>query len=365
MKSLVPLALVAALTLAPACASDPGEAISDGIVSVIDGMEDWFGGGDLPSEHLEELRALHQPGTWKLRTDVPGALDDAREALRALGESDYSTWRDAGIVTQVVSSIAIDHTAGLMRIEALDTLARVAPWTIAAAQPAAVNATEEDVIDALNIVRSAQGKNDTEPLLTAQVLSAVTVLGSFRFDGAAPLPEKLSLHTAARRHGSKLRNARGVLLAFTGSTLEGFRADPEISAAMDRAFVSLSGAVIRATFTTSLTGDKKPTVRATASRHTGALRLDGGAAALSRSLVHDLSSSVRRASATALGWYPPQIAVPALIEGLYDDMPEVRGTASRALATSTGQSFGDDRGAWRGWWKKQAGTLPKSDSAGE
>jgi len=359
MKGLLPLALIAALVCAPSCATNPSDAIADGIAGAIGGMEDWFGGGDLPSEHLEELRALHQPGTWKLRADVDGGLEDAREAVRALGESDYSTWRDAGIVTQVVSSIAIDHTASLMRVEALDTLAHIAPWTIAAAQPAEVAATEEDVIDALKIVRKAQGKNDTEPLLTAQVLHAVRVLGSFRFDGAEPVAAGVPLRTAARRHGSRLRNARGVLLAFTGSTLEGFRADPEISAAMDRAYVSLSAAVIRATFATSLLGDKKPTVRATAGRHTGALRLDGGAPELSRSLVHDLSSSVRRASATAMGNYPAAIAVPSLIEALYDDMPEVRGSASRALSTCTGQSFGDDRGGWRRWWQekqKSAGT---------
>jgi hypothetical protein len=356
---------VAAVTLSPGCATNPSDAISEGIAGAINGMEDWFGGGDLPSEHLEDLRALHQPGTWKLRTDVPGALEDARDALRALGEADYSTWRDAGIVTQVVSSIAIDHTAGLMRIEALDTLARVGPWTIDAAQPPEIDATEEDVIDALKIVRLAQGKKDTDPLLTAQVLHAVKILGSFKFDSGAPLPEDISLRIAARRHGSKLRNARGVLLAFTGSTLEGFRADPDISAAMDRAYVSLSGAVIRATFVTSLTGDKKPTVRATAGRHIGTLRLEGGAIELSRSLEEDLSSSVRRASVTALGRYPPEVAVPGLIEGLYDDMPEVRGSASRALAASTGQNFGNDRGAWRRWWQQASRTKPASGTPSE
>jgi len=353
MKRLLPLAMAmaGALLCAPACESSPSDAIADGITGAIDGVEDWFGGGDLPSEHLQELRALHQTGSWKLRTDVDGALEDAREAVRALGEADYSTWRDAGIVTQVVSSIAIDHTAALMRVEALDTLARIAPWTIAAEQPPEITATEEDVIDALKIVRIAQGKSDNEPLLTAQVLHAVRVLGSYEFDGGARPGEDVVLRIAARRYGNKLRNARGVLLAFTGSTMEGFRADPEISAAMDRAYVSLSDAVIRATFITSLTGDDKATVRATASRHAGTLRLAGGAAELERVLRQDLSSSARRAAVAALGRYPEDVAVPALIEGLYDDMPEVRGAASRALTATTGETFGDDRAAWRRWWQ--------------
>jgi len=365
MKRLLGLFIVATLLSAPGCESNPSDAIGTGISGAIDTVEDWFGGGDLPSEHLEELRALHQTGSWKLRPEIEDGLESAREAVRALGQADYSTWRDAGIVTQVVSSIAFDHTASLMRVEALDTLARIAPWTIAADQPPELVASEGDVIDALKIVREAQGKRDTDPLLTAQVLHAVRVLGAYDFDGGARPKGDVPLRIAARRYGNKLRNARGVLLAFTGSTLEGFRADPEISAAMDRAYVSLSGAVIRATFIASLMGDKKPTVRATAIRHASALQLKGSGAELRRSLQQDLSSSVRRAAAAALGSYPEDVAVLALIEGLYDDMPEVRGTASRALTAATGETFGDDRGAWRRWWETRKKSTADASSASE
>jgi len=153
-------------------------------------------------------------------------------------------------------------------------------------------------------------------------------------------------------------------MAFTGSTLEGFRGDPEIRDAMDRAYVSLSGAVLRASFATALTGDPVETVRTTAAQHLGALRPAGAADELARSLRQDLSSSVRRSAAIALGGFPVEQAVPALIEGLYDDMPDVRGAAAHALGVATGEHFGLDRSAWRTWWQQRA-KAPPTESAAE
>jgi len=209
------------------------------------------------------------------------------------------------------------------------------------------------VIDALKVVREAQGRDDSEPALAAEVLTAVRALASFRFDAdAAPAPGA-PLSLASRRFSGKLRNVRGVLLALTGSTLEGFRADPEIRDALDRAYVAMSASVVRATFATTLTGDASAVVRATAADHVGDLQLAGQTTELARSLRDDTSSSVRRASATALGQFPMAAAVPALIEGLYDDMPDVRGAAGRALEATTGETFGTDRAAWQRWWAGQ------------
>jgi hypothetical protein len=351
---LAPLVLGLVLLAGPSCKSNPADVVSGGFEDMIEGIEDWVGGGNLPGEHLQELRSVHEPGTWRLRTDVEGALETARDSVRALGETDLATWRDAGIVAQILSSIATDHTASLVRVEALDTMERIAPWTLQAETEPEFAATEEAVIDALKVVREAQGKDDVNPAFTAEVLNAVRALSNFRFDeGATPRPEA-ALTLAARRYSGKLRNARGVLTALTGSTLEGFRADPEIRDEMDRAYISLSASVIRATFAAALTGDANSLVRATAADHAGDLQLSGAPAELARSLRDDVSSSVRRASATALGQFPMEEAVPGLLEGLYDDMPDVRGATARALTATTGQSFGTDRGAWRRWWQSRS-----------
>ena len=338
-----------ALIAGPGCASDPSNAISDGLGDFVGTIEDWVGAGDLPAEHLQTLREVHVPGTWRLRPDVEDALEKAREAVRALGETDLATWRDAGVVIQICSSIATDHSASLVRVEALDTLDRVAPWTLGAETEPEFVATEEAVIDALKVVRDAQGRDDSDLAFTAEVLNAVRALANYRFDADAAPPPNAPLSLAARRYSGKLRNARGVLLAFTGSTLEGFRGDPEIRDEMDRAYISLGGSVLRATFAESLTGDPNPTVRSSASQHIGDLKLS--TVELARSLRDDLSSSVRRQSAAALGKFPVDSAFPALVAGLYDDMPDVRGATTRALAAVTGESFGEDREAWRQWWE--------------
>ncbi len=361
--TLAGIAVAAALGGTPGCTSNPADSVGAGFEDLIGNIEEWVGGDNLPAEHLEALRAVHVPGTWRLRHDVEGALDIARKSVRALGETDLATWRDAGVVTQIVSSIATDHSASLVRVEALDTLHRVAPWTLNAETAPEFNATEEDVIDALKVVREAQGRSDTEPAFTAEVLNAVRTLANFRFDSGATPPPAARLSVAARRYSGKLRNSRGVLLAFTGSTLEGFRGDPEIRDEMDRAYISLGGAVIRATFAAALTGDDNATVRTTAAQHMGDLQQDGAVAELARSLRDDVSSSVRRAAASALAHFPVEAAFPALTEGLYDDMPDVRGATSRALAAVTGESFGADRAAWQRWWLARGSATGTDDGS--
>lgn len=72
---------------------------------------------------------------------------------------------------------------------------------------------------------------------------------------------------------------------------------------------------------------------------------------LSTVLYYDGFASVRREAAVALASYPREIAVPILIEGLRDEMADVRGAAGRSLESLTGETFGEDRTAWVRWWQ--------------
>ncbi len=335
------------------CASNPADVVSKGITDAVSGFEDLFA-LDLPSEHLRRLRDLQEPNLRRLRADVPDALEQSCAALRALGATNYASWRDAAIVTQVVSALATEHTAGLVRVESLDTLAQLAPWTVAADVPAETSYTEADAFDALRVLGEARGKSDSDPSFTAEVLHAVRTLGGYRFESPASVGADASDRAFAQRRASELRSARGVLQSFTTSLLEGFVADPEIRDAMDRAYVSLGASVLRLSFVVALSSDGSDAVRANAARHLGELTFPVGAAALTRAVRGDTSSPVRRAACTALGRHPAEVAVPPLLDALRDPLPDVRGAAARALAAATGEDLGDDRAAWQRWWSAQS-----------
>jgi hypothetical protein len=137
----------------------------------------------------------------------------------------------------------------------------------------------------------------------------------------------------------------------SGRSLDGFLGDPGMHDALEVAHPSLSAAVIRLTLVKASLADAAEATRSAAVRDLAKLGQKEGGTVLRRVLIYDGYSSVRREAAKALSAYPPAVAVPALIEGLTDEMADVRGAAAGALEAVTGQTFGDDRGAWLRWWQ--------------
>jgi hypothetical protein len=217
--------------------------------------------------------------------------------------------------------------------------------------------------EGVKALKSAIGKDDTDPALTFQVASAVATLATYPFDRVEVAPADAgSAAATAREFGSQLRLARGALRTINGRGLDGFLADPAVRSALDQAFVSVSGAVIRLTLSKSALADAAETTRAAALRDLGNLAYPGGAAVVQVALRHDPFASVRREAARALRGYPADLAVPALLDGLADEMADVRGAAAASLSIVTGQSFGDDRAAWTRWW--QQSRVPAREGGG-
>lgn len=345
--------MAAALSLG-ACSSIPEFSLDEQMREFAGNVEELLGVQELPSVHLRTIRSVHLPDSWEFRPSAEEPLATTRDAIRALRTADYSTWSEAALVAHMLSSIATEHPAGLARTEALDTLAHVAPWTLSAVVPVETPSSEQEVIDALKIIREAHGKDDSDPTLNAQVAWAVQTIAGFRFDEPPEVDTDTTGRALLAEYTSRLRNARGVLSAFTGSTLAGFETDPAVRDAMDRGYVWVSAAVIRLTLLRQALGETSATTRGNAVRHLGQVQPDGSADVLGILLRDDASSGVRRQAASAIGRFPLDHSVPPLIDALADDMPEVRGAAARALDSITGERFGDDRAAWIRWWAARA-----------
>ncbi len=359
--ALVGLALGGQLT---ACATNPAERINSGVRGVLDDVSQLLSGTDLPSKHLETINAINDPTTWRFRPGADAPLERTREAVRLLGEADYATWADTGVVVSVLSSMGLDHPSALVRADAIDTMGRMAPWLLDADDQPEHSPTEADVIEALKVIRDATGKDDTDPALTAAVLVAVRDIAAYAFGGTAGPEPGASLSSTARGHRSALRMARSVLTSFTQRALDGFRGDPEINDALDRSYVHLSASSVRLSLLAAATGDRSPTTRAAAVRQLGGLGLDPNGATLALSVGTDRNSSVRREAAIALGGLPAEMAVPPLLDALHDDMSDVRGAASRSLSRVSGESFSDDRAAWLRWWDEHQASKPSQPESG-
>jgi hypothetical protein len=233
-------------------------------------------------------------------------------------------------------------------------LTRVAPWTFAAASVATPDhpSTEAEKFEAFKTLKDADGKSDDDPALTAAATQAVSTMAAFPF-ARVDLPSSAGGDNAAaaRPYHRNLREARAALGAMTGRALLGFQADPAMRDALESAYPSLSSAVIRLTLVKAALADASEVTRCAAIRDLAAISPAEGGPALRRVLVHDGYASVRREAARALSAYASPVSVPALIEGLADEMADVRGTAASSLEAITGEKFGDDRGAWLRWWQ--------------
>ena len=365
-RLLAALALGCALAGGAACQSSKPWTLQDQFAEVVGDIERLLGASSLPGRHLAAIRDVHDRKSWTFRPDAENPLEVTREAVRALRAADYATWAEAALVVQVLSSMADEHPSALVRAEALDSLTQMAPWTFDAEVPAGRTATDAEVIEALKTLKEARGKDDSDPHLSFQVASAVGTLAVFPFDAGEVVPQDADEATAARDASARLRTARGVLLALTGSTLEGFHADPDVRTALDRAYVSVSASVIRLTLAKAALADATDATRTAAVRNLAVVKPPSGASLLVRVLRGDRVASVRREAALSLARWPAEEGVPSLVDALADDMPEVRGAAARSLSEVTGQSFGDDRAAWTRWWQaRSAGAAPAAPPAEE
>jgi hypothetical protein len=346
---------LAAALLAAACSSNGLQGTVDSIAGDVEAL---FGASSPPAKYLAELGAIHD-GSWGFRPDVESPLQRTRDAVRALGTCDFATWGETGYTIQLLARMAEEHPSSLVRAEALDTLTKLATWTFSAYEPVPQATSHADMIESLKVLKTADRKNDTDAELTAQVRGAVTAVGAYAFDRVelAPL-DRADRRASARAYAERLRIARGTLRSLAGPSLAGFEADPGVREALDRAYVALSGSVIRLSMLRSVLGDPAEATRTAAAHDIAVLVVPDAAPVLRTVLIFDDFASVRREAAVALAAYPREAVVPILIEGLGDEMADVRGAAGRSLETVTGETFGDDRAAWVRWW--QANGAPKT-----
>jgi hypothetical protein len=327
-------------------------------------VEALLGSSSGPGRYLLEIRDLKEPESWAFKADAEDPLERTRRAVRALATCDYASWAESALVVEILSSMADEHPSSLVRAEALDTLARLAVWTFRAESPTDHPSTNAEMIEAVKVLKSALGKDDSDAAMTFQVTAAVATLATYPFDRVELGADAGSHAVAAREHSSQLRRlARGALRAINGRGLEGFLADPGVREALDEAFVSVSADVIRLTLAKAALADPAETTRAAALRDIGNLAYEDSAAVAGLALRHDPYASVRREAARALRGYPVETAAPHLLDALTDEMADVRGAAAASLAILTGQDFGDDRAGWVRWWQSRArGAAPEGGS---
>jgi hypothetical protein len=354
-SSFVRLAFVAAL-VASGCANTVQGTV-DSIVGDIDGL---LGVATPYGEHCRRIRDVHEEKRWAFRSDAEDALEVTRAAVRGLATCDYATWREAATVVGILSEMADQHQSSLVRAEALDTLTHMADWALKAEATAEPSTTYADVIEGMKVVKDAVGRGDDDPAFTFKVQGAVAAIANHPYD-RVELPREggLDNRAVARVLATQLGKARAALKVIDGRALDGFLADAGVHDALDRAYVSLGGVVIRLTLLKAAIGDAVETTRVAAIRDVATLAPEGGGPVLRRILIYDGYASVRREAAKAIAAYATTTSVPALVDGLADEMADVRGAAASSLASVTGQRYGDDRGAWLRWWQSN-GTKPQT-----
>lgn len=356
-------ALAAALLLGAAGCKSGGWTPQDTLDGLIGNIEGLFGASSAPGKQLAAIRDLHEKKSWSFLPDAEEPLPKTCTAVRALATCDYASWAEAALVIEILSSMADEHPAALVRSDALDTLTRMGVWTLAASVPPESPATNGEVIDAVKVLKSAIGKDESDAALAFQVATAVATLANHPFDRVdVGTADPNDIKASARAHGTQLKNARGALRAINGRLLEGMQSDPGVREALDRAYVALSASVVRLTLLKAALGDPSETTRVAALRDLGTLAPEGGGPVLRTVLLGDPVASARREAARALAGYPVVVAVPALIDGLADEMTEVRSASARSLAALTGETFGDDRTAWVRWWQSRRAKEPAPEA---
>jgi HEAT repeat protein len=94
-----------------------------------------------------------------------------------------------------------------------------------------------------------------------------------------------------------------------------------------------------------------------------AVQAAGGVGPLLGVLARHASPVARAATARALGALERKDAVAALVAAVGDADGDVRAAVADALAGVTGQSLGDDAGAWQRWWQGAQSGYPAQAAA--
>lgn len=352
-RAAVKTSLLAVVLALAACQSS-GSLVGD--------VEKLFGASSPPAKYLAEIGAVHEGNSFNFKPGAESALERTRTAVRGLGGCDYATWLETAYTVKFLGGMADEHPSSLVRAESLETLTRLEKRMFSKVAPPATTTTKSDMVDALLLmVKEAPGKNDSDREMTGRVTEAVNAVAAYPFERLeARPPESADQITFARAYLEQLRTARGALRTLLSPALVGFEADPGVREALDTAYVNVSGAVIHLTVLASALQDPAETTRASAIHGVAALGLPDGVSVLRTVLIDDGVAAVRREAAVALAAYPPETSVPPLIEGLSDEMADVRGAAVRSLENVTGETFGDDRAAWVRWW--QTNGAPKAAS---
>jgi len=353
MRRAVRVAALCALVAAASCKGPQPFTLQNAAETLVGDIDDLFGGKSAAVKHLTAIRDVNDPSGRAFRKDAEDALDTTRRAVRALATCDYPSWNEAALTIGVLSSMADEHESALVRAECVDTMARMAPWTFKYAATPEHPSTDNEVFDGLKTLNDASGlSSDATPEAVAAVTDAVNVMTNHLFDRVELAPNFAGDNRAvALSYRKNLRTVRVALRLMSGRSLLRIAADPSLHDALETAYPTLASSVIRLTLLKAALADLSEPTRSAAVRQVATLAIADGGAVLKRVLVYDGYASVRREAAKAFAAYPAPVAVPALIDGLADEMAEVRGAAAGSLAAVTGEKFGDDRGAWLRWWQ--------------
>lgn len=361
MRRLPILALTLALGAAASCKSG-GPSMQSLVGDLKAQIDAVFGAKSLPGRHLGDIEAAHESviNPWRLRADQPDALMRTSNAVQALATCEYARWEESAIAVHILSSMAEKHPSALIRATAFDTLARMGEWAIPAADLAVAPTTENDVKDAITRLRNAARAPAGDASASADVARAVSVFASYRFDTQVAPPEGADFRNVGRILVAHFNMANTVLGALTSDVVVSYAADPAVHDALELGRVTVSASAIRAGLLAGATADPSEIVRAAAVRNLAVIRPEIGAAVLSAAVRRDLASAVRREAARALGSYPAAESVPALLDALGDDMPDVRSAAAQSLRALSGQDFREDRALWRRWWQSGGASAPSA-----
>lgn len=362
------LALAALLAASALCGCQTEESL-DGLVKDALGEVDLLmGGKNVPATHIAELESYHVEGTWQFRADVSDPLEKTREAVRDLAVADYADWNESALTVRILTSMIEGHPAGLVRLEALDSLTSIGAWTIESTVDNGDWAEERDVIrsvktlrDALENVQRGQMPTDEGNLVLADALDTIA---AFDFPRRAGDPFDDDVVGFERQINRRRGTAAGVLRVLTGESMRRLQVAPVVRSAMDRALVNVAAATIRLTLADATLADDTASVRTNGARSLGVLVPPHGALVLAAALRSDRDSAVRREAARSLAAFAPEDALPPLVEALFDDVPSVRSTAVRSLTALTGENLGDDRAAWVRWLESRRASSEATPEAG-
>jgi HEAT repeat protein len=326
-------------------------------------LGDLLGAESLPGKFVQEIYAIHEDDkAWRFRADADEPLERCCAAIRGLGTADYGSWREAAVVTRLVTAMSDEHPSSLVRAESLDTLAKLSTLTTAEEVQTARRSTEEQATQAMERIAGLRKGTIESADVAGDLAEALNTIAGFRFDQTNAFPAKLDQRVLARESHRQLVVSRRALRALTGGALDGHDADPRVREALDRALVTTCAAAIRLAHVSAASGAQDEIVRAAAVRDLEITQPEKSARILGVLLANDDATTVRREAARALGAFPEAECVPELIPALADDRSEVRAAAAASLNAATGQPLGDDRVAWTRWWQGRiAAASPAKD----